>query len=517
MERAYVCVVQKRGEPVAGKFGRGDRVLSHVTCTLRGIWRKPWRKWIGWVLLSSLIAAVLVLEFFSRGAARIFNRAVAQQDMLRGTITVEKLLADLTGHVQFEQLIWKDPKGHTILQVPRGSFSVAPLDVIMGRMSSTTVQALTLHDAVISVHLDQDMKVDFIRPSPEIIRLGEYPAEDWEREVRLAGESEEARKALGEERRRQRRLSLERRLANFNRAGRRLHLALTLDKCRVEIFHQARHYLFHPVRVNAVLDTAGLTQIRATTGGFGGTMVGSGMGMHGNIDFRVPSVPICDLTVMLYEVDPSSLGFGMNLQDRMTLLSHFEGAVSRPVGRGVVKMNELHIPALHFTDVFGAIRYEDGELQFDDVSADVYGGRLLARGMYHLDTRYYRIDGQGTGLLAAQALPGSGLTCAVDLDLHVESKGGPRQTTFHGSFRSGDGHYRWLPFRSITGNFYEAYHDLRFSALDIELASFHISTDALRVKDGKLTLQDIRVIDEDGRLLHLVEPPERQEEGEDVP
>ena len=216
--------------------------------------------------------------------------------------------------------------------------------------------------------------------------------------------------------------------------------------------------------------------------------------------------------MMLYEVDPSSLGLGMNLQDRMTLLSHFEGPVSRPVGRGVVTMKELHIPGLHFKKVYGAILYEDGDLKFDHVSADVYGGRLLADGIYNLDTRYYRIDGQGTGLQAAQALPGSGLVCSVDLDIHMDAKGGPRQTTFYGSFRSGEGHYRWLPFRGITGHFYEAYHDLRFSNLNIQMASFYISTDALSIKDGKLTLQEIRLIDDDGRLLYLFDPPDWQEE-----
>lgn len=502
---------------MAAKSWGKKPIFVRMAAALRDLRRKPWRKWLGLFLLATFVSTFLVLEFFSRGAARIFNYAIERQDMLRGAITVEKLLADFTGHVQFENLVWKDPEGHTILQVPQGSFIVVPWDVIRGRLSSTTIRALTLHDAAISVHLDKDMNVDFVRPSPAVIRAGEYPAEDWEREISLAGKSEEELKAIGEARRQRQRIRLERQLSNFNRAGRRIHLELTLDKCRVEIFHKERHYLFNPVRVNAVVDTDGLTQIQATTGGFGGTMVGSGLSMHGNIDFRVRPVPICDLTMMLYEVDPSSLGFGMNLKDRMTLLSHFEGPVSRPVGRGVIKMKELHIPALHFTDVVGSIRYEDGDLQFDDVSAAVYGGRLLANGTYNLDTRYYRIDGQGAGLRSDQALPGSGLACAVDLDIHVESKGGPRQTTFYGSFRSGEGHYRRFPFTYLSGNFYEAYHDLRFSDLNIQMAAFRISTDALTFKDGKLTLREIRLTDEGGQLLHVLEPPEGRAEGTAAP
>ena len=37
--------------------------------------------------------SVAVLEVFSRGAAEIFNREMSKQDMLRGTITVEKRIA----------------------------------------------------------------------------------------------------------------------------------------------------------------------------------------------------------------------------------------------------------------------------------------------------------------------------------------------------------------------------------------------------------------------------------------
>lgn len=496
---------------MAKKEERKVAVLSRMRAAWRGLQGKPWPKWLGLIFLAALIGAFLVLEFFSRGAAKIFNYAVERQDMLRGTVTVEKLLADFTGHVRFRNLTWKDAEGHTILQVPQGSFAVDPWDIITRQLSSTTIRALTLHDAMISVHLDKDMNVDFVRPYSTVIRVGEYPDEEWEREIRLEGKSEEELKAIGEARRKRRRLHLERQLANFNRAGRRIHLDLTLHKCRVEIFHKERHYLFNPVRVRAVVDTDGLTKIQATTGGFGGTMVGNGLAMYGDIDFRGSPVPVCDLTVMLYEVAPSSLGFGMKLRDRMTLLSHFEGPVSRPVGRGVVTMKELHIPGLHFKNVLGAILYEDGDLNFNDVSADVYGGRLLADGIYNLDTRYYRIDGQGKGLQAAQALPGSGLVCAVDLDIHMDAQGGPRQTTFSGSFRSGNGHYRWLPFHGITGYFYEAYHDLRFSNLNIQMGSFRVSTDALTIKDGKLTLREIRLLDDDGRLLYLFEPPDRQE------
>ena len=81
------------------------------------------------LIAAILLAAILVfadLFVLSRSAALIFNHAMADQTMLRGTVTVEKLHANILGEVRFEKLEWKDAEGNTILFVPRGSFRARP-------------------------------------------------------------------------------------------------------------------------------------------------------------------------------------------------------------------------------------------------------------------------------------------------------------------------------------------------------------------------------------------------------
>ena len=51
-------------------------------------------KRLGLALLVVCLLILLALEIISRGAAQIFNYAMANQDMLRGTITVERLISD---------------------------------------------------------------------------------------------------------------------------------------------------------------------------------------------------------------------------------------------------------------------------------------------------------------------------------------------------------------------------------------------------------------------------------------
>lgn len=83
-------------------------------------WRKAnWRQ-AAVVLLVAAAIALLLLELASRGAAAIFNRAMTQQDMLRGEIRVERMIGHINGRVSFDNLSWTDPDGNQLLLVPHG-------------------------------------------------------------------------------------------------------------------------------------------------------------------------------------------------------------------------------------------------------------------------------------------------------------------------------------------------------------------------------------------------------------
>ena len=76
------------------------------------------------IIIVSLIVMLALVQFARRGAAFIFNREMQKQTMLRGTITVETFMAHITGDVNFENLVWKEPDGDLILHIPEGSFHV---------------------------------------------------------------------------------------------------------------------------------------------------------------------------------------------------------------------------------------------------------------------------------------------------------------------------------------------------------------------------------------------------------
>ncbi|MBR1886230.1 MAG: hypothetical protein IJ812_07460 [Schwartzia sp.] len=477
-----------------GRAGRCGAFLRRLPRSLR------------YIVPGGLVVFVLVLEIYSRSAAWLFNKAMAEQEMMAGTITAERILASPLGYVAFEDLEWKDPNGQRILYIPDGSFTVDIADTLLQHFTSTTIEKLTVNHAHLALRLDEDMSVEFVRTPGANERP---PQKKKELKGRDEDKTEAQLIAEGEERRRRQRERWEKDWTNFNHEGKHLDTHIFLNDCRLEVFYRERHYLLEAVRLDLNLDTKGNTTLKLATGPFGGTMIGSGLFLNGKIDFR-QKIPGCDLSLLLDEVDPSSLGFGMDVHDPLSMAVRFEGDIVRPVGKGTLHFDRLRIPALDFQDVDGDIDYADALLRFTDVHASVYGGSLDAEGWYNLDTRYYHIEGKGEKLRAKKALPDAGLRCLVDLDIRVDSLGNAQRTSYGGKFVSGKGRYQWIPFKSLQGSFHSLARELNFYDVKIDFGGLIADTDAFNIINGKLTLQPIRLTDKRGNLLAVYDPDSKE-------
>ena len=446
------------------------------------------------IIIAGIITMLVLAQIARRGAAEIFNRVMEKQTMLRGTITVESLMAHITGDVNFENLVWKEPDGDLVLHVPEGSFHVRPWDVITRNFKSTTVQQLTLKNAVISVRFDENMQVDFLDQKPGKVMLPkEEKGEEKEKDTEQNQEQTEEEYMYDDDG------------INFNPEGRRLRSEIVLDDCRLEARYRKRHYVLNNVKMRLGLHTSGMSHIDLSTGKFGGTMRGGGMSVFGDINFK-KSTPIVDVDVSIRDVDPSSLGFGMNVHDLMTVVARLEGPVTGPVGRGTVKMKELRIPALRFTDVIGDVAYSNALFRFTDVHAKVFGGTLLARGYYNIDTRKYRIYGNGKELDSKRALRDLRFSCLADLNINLECDGNPRNLLAYGDFKSGKGHYSIIPFDSLQGRFSNRFRELSFFDVKIMAPYGNVTTDVFSIINGKLHLGKIILTDPDtGQVITLRE------------
>ena len=120
------------------------------------------RRKIKWILLC-VLASFLVLAWLayiaSIHAAQIFNREMARQHFFDGTITVERLTATPLGHVRFENLEWKGSHDGNRVFIPRGSFQVKPMDIVLRKISTRTIQELELNEAEIDLTFTEHMHI----------------------------------------------------------------------------------------------------------------------------------------------------------------------------------------------------------------------------------------------------------------------------------------------------------------------------------------------------------------------
>ena len=449
------------------------------------LYKKGLKGIAAFLAIGSIIFFVLA-TIASRGMGVIFNEVMARQTMMRGTVTVESLSATPWGTLSFTDLVWTDPDGRRLVTVPDGKIRVNMWDVVTRNFKASAINGIELNDAIIVVDLDENNRIDFVPPSPDVKK----PLNE------VAPRPKAPRKTTQE-----RQEELGNKVRNFNWQGQHLDLKIRLRNSQLEVFNRNRHYVMKDVNARIDLDSNRAVHIDMETGKFGGTAIGDGLVLKGRVDLKdvlKHHMPQLDLQFDVKGVDPSSLGFGENIHDAMTLLTKVTGDFNRPFAKGRVTMPILRIPALTFDNVVGDVTYQDGILNFSNVNANVFNGKLEAKGVYNLDTRAYTITGVAKDLDSSVALKTPEFLVPVSANLNFKSEGIPRDMEVWGNFWSGEGHYMLIPIQSITGNFHNKGRHLSFSDVKVNTKVTTISTNALRIDDGQLTMGPLNITSHGG-------------------
>ena len=449
------------------------------------LYKKGLKGIVAFLAIGAIIFFVLA-TIASRGMGVIFNEVMARQTMMRGTVTVESLSATPWGTLSFTDLVWTDPDGRRLVTVPDGKIRVNMWDVVTRNFKASAINGIELNDAIIVVDLDENNRIDFVPPSPDVKK----PLNE------VAPRPKAPRKTTQE-----RQEELGNKVRNFNWQGQHLDLKIRLRNSQLEVFNRNRHYVMKDVNARIDLDSNRAVHIDMETGKFGGTAIGDGLVLKGRVDLKdvlKHRMPQLDLQFDVKGVDPSSLGFGENIHDTMTLLTKVTGDFNRPLAKGRVTMPILRIPALTFDNVVGDVTYQDGILNFSNVNANVFNGKLEAKGVYNLDTRAYTITGVAKDLDSSVALKTPEFLVPVSANLNFKSEGIPRDMEVWGNFWSGEGHYMLIPIQSITGNFHNKGRHLSFSDVKVNTKITTISTNALRIDDGQLTMGPLNITSHGG-------------------
>lgn len=423
---------------------------------------------LSFLLLAAVLGLLLIAQIAAFAAARIFSYAMNRQHMLRGHISVEKISADIAGYVSFENLLWTDDHGIPILFVPDGKIKVRPEDILRGKLRATAISKIRLRNASAALRFDKNMDVDLIN--------------------KTAAESEPAQESAK---------TFHERIANFKRNGQKIKMNIHLENCQLEAFYENRHFLLSHVDMHLNIDTDDSLFVDLSSGKFRGTAIGDSVKIYGDIDMKSDEHTIA-MNVSFYGVDPASLGLGNNIHDKLTLIAEAGGPVASPKAEGKITMEQLHIPALSFSHLDGHVFYHHGKMKFTDVTGRVYGGTVKASGNYDIDTRAYNIHLAGKKLDSRYPAKDAAIFCYVDLEGDIRCDGNPKEIISEGTFTSGSGHYKLIPFKKIQGAFHNRGKELDFYDVSIETALGTFSTDAFHIRNGKLQLGDITLTNDRG-------------------
>ena len=103
-----------------------------------------------------------------------------------------------------------------------------------------------------------------------------------------------------------------------------------------------------------------------------------GVDIQGSVDLK-PAVSTYDLNLGIRELNPSSLGTGLNIRETVTASAAVTGKLPEPIIIGQLYMKNLNLPGLKFTNVRGDFKYKDGYIGAQNVTADVLGAPVMPR------------------------------------------------------------------------------------------------------------------------------------------
>jgi len=437
-----------------------------------------WRKFLalGKIKVITVLVLLAAVVFYtlcylaSIRAAEIFNREIARQHVLQGTLTVGRLSANPLGKVSFHDLVWLSPEGEKLAQIPEGYIHVSPWDVVTRNYSTTMIKSVELDNAIINLNFNKDMSVKDVDRSKRDVKA-----------VRKNGKRQPVSKEQW---------------ATSKIIGQKdFDFRLLLNNCVLTTIYEKRNFTMKDVDADIHLNTRDKLEINFSSGPFGGTIVAQGLVIKGTVDLKQQQ-PVCNLSLNITECNPASLGSGIDVHETVSTDASITGTLPDVVIDGALRMEALTIPALDFTNVVGFFHYADGLIKASKITANVYGGNVDASGEFNLDTKGYSLDILGHALKAMIAAHDPKIRCDVELDVKIRSDGNPKTTLTYGSFTSGAGSYMLVPFESIRGEFKNIDKVLTFKNVVITTKFGQVKSDAFQIIRGKLHLDNLYLEDQ---------------------
>lgn len=267
----------------------------------------------------------------SGNAAQIFNKYMAKQKVLVGTVTAEELAADLWGNVYFTNLRWTNPAGETIIAAPKARLQVRPWDIVWGKATTDSIRELELEQADLHIGFDKNMRVDILRQQP--------PTEKPKKIIPLKAKPPQN-------------LQLPQRLPN---------ITLLLKDTTITAHYMKRLFVLNDVDAKLQITKHELLHIKMSAGRFGGTLDAYGLYHFDNRHYQI-DVKAKDLMAAV-----AAKNALINCQVDLDIKFRYLGKNANNITYGSFKSGKGTVMFVPFNSIRGNFDDQNKELSFHDV------------------------------------------------------------------------------------------------------------------------------------------------------
>ena len=202
--------------------------------------------------------------------------------------------------------------------------------------------------------------------------------------------------------------------------------------------------------------------------------------------------PKYDLNITAPNFIVNALSPGLNISEPLALSAKITGELAQPNINGNFAMNTLVIEPLALNNIEGNFNYFNTLLTVTNMHAQALSGNIAANGTVELLSKTFNFNVSGQQLDSTQAT-GTQIHGPLQFSLVATGSGEPSSANATGDFTIDEGDFAGIPFQSLQGNFNRANGKMTFSNIIIHTFAGTFNSSAIQDANGKIKFEKLNL------------------------
>ena len=498
------------------------------------------------MIIAGVLAVILLLGWLGvklagQRAIEYVHRMAEEQTALKGKLVFEKVNANFSGDVVFENVVWTDTAGRKVADLPTLNVSVNLADALKGTLGTGSIEDIVAYkpefnveytdknglnvvnlinfpkqgeetptkfrgvveikDAVVNLEMN-GQKLNFTKVQMQA-NMNQYPTMKFN----LQGKDEEADlvgdiiKTNGDvsikaEVKKYKIQTLMKLLPTIGRVKIANGIVPTLvlsaiekdKKWTVDIKADIAEvagvfdsYNFSNGKGKFAVDNKAISLSTFTT-----SLEGQPIEMNGLILFTKEGLPTFDLDFATDSFRVDAISPGLDIADTVSAKGKVTGKIDKPVVKGDFTMARLDFAPLSMTDIYGKYLYQNGLISINDATGKAHSGSFRVVGDIVTETKYFSLNMVANDL-DSSAVTETQIKGPLSFNIDMTGTGEAGSAIAYGTFAIGQGNFYNIPFNEITGIVRRTSGNMTFSDINVVTFAGTFATNATINSNGKVT------------------------------